>query len=640
MQNNLKTPPGIRNRPVADAVGAAMFRSRQPAHAYWRRAATAVILLWFAGTLGSAGNLQAQTMSPRREPKSSWPHLKYAIYFCNGEIERLLVDPAARRETMDYFAPVRPQHVYLECSSSNAVDVDLIRKVADALRAEGLKVSGAIVPAQAGIGPFCYNNPQHMAVLEGRARAMAKVFDEIIVDDWLFTTCTCDKCVAGRGRASWSEYRPRLIQEQVKTHLLGAAKEVNPKVRIIIKYPNWYESHLANGYDVFNETRQFDAMAVGIETRTRATHDQHIPIYSGYVYQKWWGGVDPQKWIGSWLDNYGMKGQDNDFVAQVWQAVLAQAPEIILWSGGNLHHSGPFSDVYPHFRDRLPEFDRVAGLLKGSGRGVPIYLPYGSTGEYSLFGHFGMAGIPLEPVGQFPADSQVAIFTCHSLKDPQLADKMLARIKGGRDVFMTYELYRKLADTDFKNMLSIISEGGTVTSSSFRVPWNRTIQSGRPFTFPRIATATWPAVRQIAIEREDYDYGVFFDAKYLDGHLYVLNVPDNSYDLIRLPEQVLNPVRDAFARELGVTLHGPGGVGFYPFGEKQYVLYNMSDTAATMTLVFDKKAEVSTNGWKELVRGEMLRVADVASNPWAGTPARIGMSLTIQPFDIALVQAP
>ena len=531
------------------------------------------------------------------------------------------------------------QHVYLECSSSHEVDVDLMRKVAEALRAEGLRVSGAIVPVQPG-GPFCYNNPQHLAVLDARARAMAKVFDEIIVDDWLFTTCTCEKCVAGRGQASWSEYRPRLILEQVRTHLLGAAKEVNPNVRVIIKYPNWYESHLANGYDVLNETHQFDAMAVGIETRTRATHDQHIPIYSGYVYQKWWGGVEPQKWTGSWLDSYGMNGQSNDFVAQVWQAVLAQAPEIILWSGGNLHHSGPFSDVYPHFRNLLPEFDRLAGWLKGSGRGVPIYLPYGSTGEYNLFGHLGMAGIPLEPVGQFPTNGQVAIFTCHSLKDPQLADKMLARIKSGRDVFMTYELYQRLADTEFKNMLSILAKDGTVTSSSFRLPGNRTIHSERPFTFPCVATATWPAVRKVAIEREDYDYGVFLDAKYLHGHLYVLNVPDNSYDLIRLPEQVLNPIRDAFAGELGVSLHGPGGVGLYLFGRKQYVLYNMSDTATTLTLAFDKKAGASQNGWKELMHGKPLQVADIEDPPRAGMPVRTGVSLTLQPFEISLVEAP
>jgi hypothetical protein len=66
----------------------------------------------------------------------------------------------------------------------------------------------------------------------------------------------------------------------------------------------------------------------------------------------------------------------------------------------------------------------------------------------------------------------------------------------------------------------------------------------------------------------------------------------------------------------------------------------MSDTAATMTLAFDKKAGASEDGWKELVHGKLLSVADVGPNPRARTSARRGVSLTLQPFEIAVVQAP
>ncbi len=318
--------------------------------------------------LFGAVSAPGQTASQEPQAAPGWSHLKYAIYFTYPEIEKLLTDPASLRETMEYLAPVRPGKVYLECSGSGDVNVALLKGVAERMRARGLKVSGGMVPTVPG-GPMCYNNQEHLALLERRARALAQVFDEFILDDWLFTTCTCEKCFAGRGKSSWADYRTKLILERSKTYIMDPARQVKPGIKIIIKYPNWYEGHRENGYDVFNETRQFDAMAVGIETRTRATHDQHIPIYSGYVFQKWWSGVDPAKWIGSWLDNYSMKGQDNDYVAQVWQAVMAQTPEIILWSGGHLHHTGPFSDVYPHFRDMLPEFDRVAGMLNGPPRG-------------------------------------------------------------------------------------------------------------------------------------------------------------------------------------------------------------------------------------------------------------------------------
>ncbi len=597
--------------------------------------------LWFSALI--------MTMIPHGSPlfgqtdhvqTPGWSHLKYAIYFTFGEVEKLLVDSTARRETMEYFAAVRPEKVYLECSSRGEVNVPLMKNVADAIRSMNIRVVGAMVPNVPG-GPMCYNNPDHLAQLDRRSRAVAQVFDEFILDDWLFTTCTCEKCVEGRGKSSWADYRTRLILEQSKKHIIQPAKEVHPGIRIIIKYPNWYEGHRDNGYDVYNETRQFDAMAVGIETRTRATHDQHIPIYSGYVFQKWWPSVDPKKWVGSWLDNYSMKGQDNDFVAQVWQAVFAQTPEIILWSGGNLHHSGPFSDVYPHFRDMLPEFDRVAGILHGPSRGVPMYLPFGSTGEYNIFGYLGMTGIPIDPVAEFPETTQTAIFTKHSLRDPHLAEKMLARLRNGRDVFMSWDLFQQLQNTEFANTLNLMNAQGTVSSSSFRTRrgWNdQVIKADRAFVFPAITTTTWPYARDVALVREDNEFGILFDMKYLNATLYVLNMPDNSYDLLKLPVQALTMIRHPFAKHLGVQLIGPGGVGMYMFGQNQFALYNMNDEPAPVSLRFGRTG--LTTGCRELLHGKLLEVNESTPSGPYGPPPHTDVSLTVQPFEIAIVQIP
>ena len=585
--------------------------------------------------------MQSGAVIQTQTQQAVWPNLKYAIYFCSGEIEKLLSSPTTRRQTLDYFAPVRPVHIYLEGPNRRPVDAPLMKEIAEALRKEGIRVSGAVVPVGPK-GPFCYNDPEQMVILETRVRAMAGIFDELILDDWLFTNCTCEKCVAGRGTSSWGDYRTRLLLEKSKKHILDAAKQVNPNIRVIIKYPNWYEGHRENGYDVYGETHQFDAVAIGIETRTRATHDQHIPIYSGYVYQKWFSSVDPSKWIGSWLDNYTMAGQDNDYVAQVWQAVLARTPEIILWSGGHLHSTGPFSDVYPHFREMLPEFNKVAGMLSGASRGVPIYLPYGSSGEYNIFGHLGMAGIPLDPVGQFPANSPIAIFTRHSLKDPDLAEKMLTRLRLGRDVFMTWELFQQLRSTEFKNILLRVDEGGSLSSSHFRLrgsnPNEQNVEAERPFDFPRVATTTWPEAREVALVREDYDYGMLMKVKYLQGNLVVLNMPENSYDLIRLPARVLDRIRRSFLQELGVQMEGPGGIGFYLFGHNQYVLYSMRDSSARVTLRFEKK--LSPTGWRELVHGKQLAVTETKPRGSREGDPQTEVSFELQPFELTIVQAP
>jgi hypothetical protein len=576
------------------------------------------------------------------QTNTGWAHLKYSIFFTSGDVERLLSDPAAFKKTMEYFAPVKPVRVYLEGASSGNIDIAMLKKVRDRFLAMGIKVSGAMVPVSVHGGPSTYNNQEDLDALKKRMQALAQVFDDIILDDWLFTTSVDEKSLEDRGNQSWADYRTKLILEQSKKYIIDPAREVNPKVKVIIKYPDWYEGHRQNGYDVYNETLQFDKMAVGIETRDPETQDQHIPIYSGYIFQKWFSSVDTSKWVGSWLDNYGMKGSYNNYNAQVWQAVLAQTPEIILWCAGQLYPPNPSSDVYPYFKKMLPEFDKTAGLLQGDARGVPIYLPYGSTGEYNIFGYLGMAGIPLTPVAKFPAESQNAIFTLHSLPDPKLADELLHRLRNGHDVFLTWGLLQKLMNTEIWKAFSFVDYGGTVTSSSFRMRdswyYEHAFKAGRPFTFPRIETTTWPYVRNLALVKEDFDYSILLKTPYLNGTIYVLNMPDNYYDLLQLPVEALNTIRRAFAKELDVEYDGPGGVGFYLFGQKQYVLYNMTEKPASVSLRFTGKKPLT--GWSELVHGKSLSVKHDETLTRLGGSPYTDVSYELKPFEITVVQAP
>jgi hypothetical protein len=573
------------------------------------------------------------------QPAPGWQHLKYAIYFTSHDVEHLLATPAQFATTMEYFAPVRARHVYLEGTGQGEINVPLYKELAGRFRALGMTVSGAMVPTGKQ-GPSTYNNAGDMAALERRMRALAQVFDDIILDDWLFTTAVDPKSVEERGSRSWADYRTKLIIEQSKKVIIGAAREVNPKVRITIKYPNWYESHRDNGYDVYHETRLYDQMAVGIETRQRMVHDQHIPIYSGYVFQKWWPGVEPQKWVGSWLDNYEMKGDSNDYVAQVWQAVLARTPEIILWCAGQLWPANPSSDVYAHLVRTLPEFDRIAGLLQGDARGVPIHLPYGTTGEYNIFGYLGMAGIPLAPAPAIPAAGKSAIFTLHSVSegslpcDTALAARLIDRLKNGQDVFMTCELWKRLRTSEIGNALMLVPGAeGSMSSNQIRIRtgWfsKTVITAEHPIAIPTVRSTTWPEARDVALVRDDFDYGLLFHVQYLRGDLYVLNLPDNSYDLLRLPAPALELVRRAFVGELGVELIGQGSVAMYLFGDRQYVLYNMGDIAAPVALRIPSEAR--TQGWKNLVTGKLIDAAK-------GHDGGVDVPLTLAPFEIAVVE--
>ena len=63
------------------------------------------------------------------------------------------------------------------------------------------------------------------------------------------------------------------------------------------------------------------------------------------------------------------------------------------------------------------------------------------------------------------------------------------------------------------------SSEGNATSDQIRirVGWFRQepIKSDKPFTFPKITTTTWPYVRNVAVECDDFDYGILFPIQYL-----------------------------------------------------------------------------------------------------------------------------
>ncbi len=612
---------------------------------YSSRSAAVTLLI---SIMVGVSSVSAQT--PTESSHRGWSHLKYAIFFTSYDMENLLADPAQFKKTMEYFAPVMPDRVYIDgVGRGGKVDVPLLKEIAARFRAMGIKADGAMVATSPRGGPSAYNNPEDLASLKERMQGLAQVFNKIILDDWLFTNATDSKSVADRGDMTWAEYRTKLILEQSKKYIIDAAKEVNPKVQVIIKFPNWYEGFAENGYDVKDEVKQFDKLAIGIETRVPETQHQHIPIYTGYFLQKWESSADAAKWVGSWLDNYGMVGQSNDYNAQVWQAVLARTPEIILWCAGQLWPTNPSSNVYPDFVAKLPEFNRVAGLLNGKSRGVPIYMPFGSTGEYNIAGYFGMAGIPLDPVTTFPKESPISIFCLNSAKDHNLASELISQLTDGKNIFMTYGLWKKLAEegTEFKNVLSLLPYSGQVSGSTFGLLQGfgeKTLKADRKFTFPGIEVTTWPETRDVTLSREDFDFPVLMRVHYLNGTIYILNMPSNSYDLLRLPVRVLDAIRRPFNKELGVQLDGPGRIAMYLFGEKQYVLYNMSNRIEPVSLRFDKA--IQTQGWRELVRNEEVKATvDSASARFHGYPHFHGpvfsdVSLTLQPYEITVVQAP
>ena len=144
----------------------------------------------------------------------------------------------------------------------------------------GVEVSGALTTTCNDIsaendekylfaGTYCYVNKEMREHLVKTVEYTAKHFDEIIIDDWFFTYCTCDECRAAKDDMSWEDFRTKLLAEVSENLIVKPAKAVNPNCRLIIKYPNWVEAYQESGYDPSVQRNIFDMIYTGTETGTQ-----------------------------------------------------------------------------------------------------------------------------------------------------------------------------------------------------------------------------------------------------------------------------------------------------------------------------------------------------------------------------------
>src|SRR5262249_55798371 len=127
----------------------------------------------------------------------------------------------------------------------------------------------------------CYTDPATQDRLQEVFEYAAGLFDEIMIDDFWFTDCTCEACTAARRARtvtvgedeyptagdSWADYRGELMVRLARERILAPARCVNPRVKVIVKYPQWYDRFHERGYEVVRETADFDRIWVGTETR-------------------------------------------------------------------------------------------------------------------------------------------------------------------------------------------------------------------------------------------------------------------------------------------------------------------------------------------------------------------------------------
>lgn len=484
---------------------------------------------------------------------------------------------------------------------------------------KGIEVGGGItytINESNNFETFCYSDPEHRKMVREIAEHTAKHFDDFILDDFFFTSCKSDIEIQAKGEKSWTAYRMQLMTEAGRDLVLKPAKKINPKVKVIIKYPNWYDHFQGLGFDLSQGPQLFDGIWTGTETRDPAS-DQHLQNYLSYNIIRYFENLSPGHNGGGWVDSGGSEMGMDRYAEQLWLTMFAKAPEIALFAyhqllGGKLDPSRhrtawqglgtsfdydemmkPFTA--PDGQTVVPStIARVAGVTfesidrfvykLGNPVGIPSYKPFHSLGDDFLQNYLGMIGLPMDMRPEFPTGQKVVLLTEQAKYDPDIVSKIKKQLQGGGDVVITSSLLKaipeKIADiaelraSDLKALVNDFGNAGT-SSKDILIPQVR-YQTNDAW---EIVSAGRPLKRGVS------GYPMLLRALYSKGNLYVMTIPDDMGNLYDLPEAVLNTFRQVLSRDMEMRLEAPAKVSLFLYDNGTYIVESFSDEPVTVRLV-------------------------------------------------------
>ena len=177
--------------------------------------------------------------------------LRVSVYATAGGIHRYLSTPEGRGRAEAALKRLSVSRIFLEGRRGDEyVPPDKLREVRDFFTARGFAVAGGIatVPGKTfgvrqngGLGWLNWQNQKTQADIARFFTENAALFDELIVDDFYCTADTSPESETARGGRGWGEYRRDLLAGLIEPMIRRPAAAANPRVRLTIKYPQWYD---------------------------------------------------------------------------------------------------------------------------------------------------------------------------------------------------------------------------------------------------------------------------------------------------------------------------------------------------------------------------------------------------------------
>ena len=373
--------------------------------------------------------------------------LRLGSYATSRQVEQLATDEAVRTRAWKTIQRMGITKLYIEVyRGGHVVRPEHLIFVRNWLSRKDIDVVGGIATVPGGdfgvrqkgpLGWFNWQNKKTQRDIKKVIRTAAGIFDTFIVDDFLCTGDVSEESKAAKGDRSWGEYRRALLTELAQSIFVGPAKEVNPTITMIVKYPQWYDRFHLFGYDTETFPQVFDEVWVGTETRGRSTQRfGFVQPYEGFVNYRWLADIAGDKIGGAWFDHGDCA--EYDFIDQAYTSVLAGAPELVFFNFGNVMQG------HPDHEKIIAEFDQLAKLAAFVREhpviGVPAYKPPNSDpgGDMYIMDFLGMLGIPLVPVHKFPEGAPVIFLPAQAAADPSLLEHInKARGRGAHLIVTT-----------------------------------------------------------------------------------------------------------------------------------------------------------------------------------------------------------
>ena len=570
-----------------------------------------------------------------------YQNFKVSSYIRAQDVARMTDDKFLNDTWQTVSSQVDLDKIYLETHrDAFTVDEKTMLKVKKFFLSKGLEVGGGITYTRSeptDFETYSYARENERQLVKEVAEYTAKLFDDFILDDFFFIDLKNDDEIAAKEKSgkSWTDYRLRLMADAGRELVVNPAKKVNPKVKVIIKYPNWYDHFQGLGFNLEEEPLYFDGLWTGTETRDPGSA-QHLQNYLSYNIVRYFDNIAPGKNGGGWVDAGGIHMSMDRYAEQLHLTMLSKTPEIILWNYMQLYEvkimpqmrtkwqepgvsfnydemTAPFTkggktvtpSTMARFADvTLHQTDKLIGQL-GRPIGLASYKPYHSTGEEFLQNYLGMIGLPMDMYPQWQERQQI-LLTQQAAKDPQIVARIKTQLKKGGDVIITTGLLKAIKDQladvcelECGDLKAIVNDFG----------WFG--KSGREFIIPQVKYFTNDAWEVVSAGRPlnggVSGYPILLRDTYSKGMLFVLTIPDDFGNLYDYPAGALNIIRRAMSKDVGAYIEGPSKVALFPYDNKTLVVENFNDETVSLRVVIN--SQVST--LRNLLTGQQLQPAQI-----------------------------